>query len=283
MRSSPSSLAVRDREDDQERDPEREDQPARSSGRRSRARRPRRRRRSRSGSACAGPSRRRAMATTSTSAGRFSFIAIRLIISREWLRPSTADAEERPAQRQQLAEECVRDADDQECAERVHEPHVLEGDPAEEVPELAPDDELSRRVAEVRAQAEEVDVRRGRVLLGVGHDRDLVRADLDRPRLEPQQVERREGGDERAWGHQIRPRGPAEPAARHEQVRGDHHERGEPDPGDPAPPAGDAVDDDRGDADSPRRRAASRALARSFERSAATLPRKTVARSGSKV
>ena len=96
---------------------------------------------------------------------------------------------------------------------------MLERHTAEEVSELAPGDELSRRVTEVVAEAEEVDVRQRRVLLCVAHDRHLVRAHLNGPLGEPQQVERRKDRDQRERRGDVGPLRAPEPATRHEQVR----------------------------------------------------------------
>jgi hypothetical protein len=102
--------------------------------------------------------------------------------------------EECPAARQELSEEGIGGSDDEQPDERMKEPHVEEVDASEELSEVSPDDEEQRGPAKVVARPEQVDVRGSvGVHLRGPHDGYLVRADLDRPAVDCDEVERGEG------------------------------------------------------------------------------------------
>ena len=128
----------------------------------------------------------------------------------------------------------------------MQEPHVVDRHAAEQVSELAPDDEQCDRVPEVLAQPEQVRVSQGRVLLGVVRDRDLVRVDLHRQRGNPDHVERREGQHQAERRQQVDPRRERELLVERSP---DEHQRDEPEQADPQAEAVGRVQHQRDDPD----------------------------------
>ena len=153
-------------------------------------------------------------------------------------------AEERPSARKQEPEEHVAAGDRQQPDDGVQEPHVEQVDPADQLAELAPDDEQARGPGQVVAVSERI-AAVVRVLLRHAHDRDLVRADLNRPAIERDQVERR--AQSRHAGREADvENGDPRPDTRSqsEPDRGDRH-AGEPEPEHPVAVAADDVDQQR--------------------------------------
>ena len=91
------------------------------------------------------------------------------------VQPEEAACEERPGTRQELPEEKVGQSYRGEPDQGVQQAHVVEVDPADQLPRMAPDGEQERGSRLVIAVAERIEPGLVRVVIRHAHDRRLVR------------------------------------------------------------------------------------------------------------